>query len=55
MLPCTLPCAKPDCDDCDLFVGLEGLHVLKVESGPDRLSVTVGSAPAPLGCPDVVS
>ena len=39
------------CDRCDLLVGLPGLHVIKVVGGPDRLTVTVESPPAPAGCP----
>lgn len=38
------------CDNCDLLLGLEGLHVLAVERGPDVLTVTVESAPGPSGC-----
>ena len=45
------PSATTYCDNCDVLVGLEGLHVIEVDPGPDRLSVTVESAPAPLGCP----
>jgi transposase len=50
---CAARCPSPTtyCDNCDVLVGLEGLHVLKVDSGPDRLNVTVESAPGPLGCP----
>jgi hypothetical protein len=32
-------------------VGLGGLHVLEVARGPDRLTVTVESAPSVMGCP----
>lgn len=39
------------CDSCDLFLGLGGLHVLAVERSPDLLTVTVESAPGPVGCP----
>ncbi|WP_022924897.1 ISL3 family transposase [Serinicoccus marinus] len=39
------------CHDCDLLLGLDGLHVLKVDRAPDLLTVTVESAPAPAGCP----
>ena len=39
------------CDRCDVLVGLDGLHVLAVERDPrDRLTVTVESAPEPMGC-----
>ncbi|WP_158288584.1 transposase family protein [Ornithinimicrobium flavum] len=39
------------CDSCDLFLGLDGLHVLAVERSPNLLTVTVESAPGPAGCP----
>lgn len=39
------------CDSCDLLLSLDGLHVLAVERGPDLLTVTVESAPGPVGCP----
>ena len=40
------------CDRCDLLVGLDGLHVIAVERDDGgRLTVTVESAPAPMGCP----
>jgi transposase len=38
------------CDRCDVLVGLDGLHVLAVERGVDRLTVTVESAPGRGGC-----
>jgi transposase len=39
------------CDRCDLRVGLDGLHVVAVERDPrDRLTITVESAPEPMGC-----
>lgn len=39
------------CDRCDLLVGLEGLRVVGVERDPGgRLTVTVESVPAPMGC-----
>lgn len=49
-----LPCCRAAggyCDRCDLLVGLDALHV----SGVDRddggaLTVTVESAPEPMGC-----
>ena len=52
----TLCCRAPGgyCDRCDLLVGLEGLHVIAVERDDGRarpvLTVTVESAPAPMGC-----
>lgn len=40
------------CDNCDLLVGLDGLHVLAVHDQEDAgLVVTVESAPAVMGCP----
>lgn len=39
------------CDNCDLLVGLAGLHVIGVEREPELVTVTVESAPAPAGCP----
>jgi transposase len=39
------------CDNCDLLVGLEGLHVTSVDRDEDGLVVTAESAPAPMGCP----
>ena len=40
------------CDRCDLLVGLPELHVIAVDrdEGSGRLTVTVESAPAPMGC-----
>ena len=39
------------CTNCDLLVGLEGLHVTAVRREPELLSVTIESAPVPAGCP----
>ncbi len=39
------------CDNCDLLLGLEGLHVTAVDRAPDLLTVTVESTPGPVGCP----
>ena len=39
------------CHNCDLLVGLDGLHVTAVDRAPDLLTVSVESAPAPVGCP----
>lgn len=39
------------CDNCDLLLGLDGLHVLAVERAPDLLTVTLESAPTRVGCP----
>lgn len=39
------------CERCDLLVGLPGLHVVAVDRDDrDRLVVTMGSAPEPMGC-----
>jgi len=45
-------CCPPPayCDNCDLLVGLDGLHVLEVERGPDRLTITLESPSALMGC-----
>jgi hypothetical protein len=40
------------CSCCDLLVGLPGLHVVAVELARSRLTVTVESAPGPVGCPE---
>ena len=49
---CAARCpATTYCDNCDLLVGLTRLHVLEVERAPERLTVTVESAPTPMGCP----
>src|SRR5690606_32015500 len=39
------------CTNCDLLVGLDGLHVTAVDRAPDLLTVTIESAPALTGCP----
>ncbi len=39
------------CDNCDLLVGLPGLHVVGVERDPGGVQVTVESAPVVMGCP----
>ena len=40
------------CANCDLLVGLDGLHVIDVtRTGRDVLVVTVESAPSVMGCP----
>ena len=52
----TLCCRAPGgyCERCDLLVGLPGLHVVAVErddaDGRGGLTVTVESAPTPMGC-----
>ncbi len=52
----TLCCRAPGgyCTRCDLLVGLDGLHVVAVERDDGRgrpgLTVTVESAPGPMGC-----
>ena len=50
MLCCALPFPTAYCGNCDLLVGLDGLHVIEVERGPDRLTVTVESEPSVTGC-----
>jgi len=49
---CAARCPFPTayCGNCDLLVGLDGLHVIEVERGPDRLTVTVESEPSVTGC-----
>lgn len=39
------------CHNCDLLLGLDGLHVTAVRREPELLTVTIESAPAPTGCP----
>jgi hypothetical protein len=42
--------ARAYCANCDLLVGLDGLHVVRVvRDDGDRLLVTVESAPEPVG------
>ena len=51
---CTARCHRDDlyCDNCDLLVGLAGLHVVGVERDQGGgLTVTVESAPQVMGCP----
>jgi transposase len=56
---CTLTPADPRrpsspsswCENCDLLVGLDGLHVREVVRDEDCLTVTVESPPEPMGCP----
>jgi transposase len=49
---CAARCpVQPYCGNCDLLVGLQGLHVLEVQRGPDQLRVTVESEPSLMGCP----
>ncbi len=38
------------CDNCDVLVGLVGLHVVEVDQGADRLTVTVESERHLMGC-----
>ena len=44
-------CPAAYCGNCDLLVGLDGLHVLSVDAGGERLRVRVESPPGPMGCP----
>lgn len=53
-----IPCARSTClaaagycSNCDLLVGLKGLHVVDVDVEGPGLRVTVESAPEPMGCP----
>ena len=39
------------CGNCDLLVGLEGLHVLEVVTSEEHLRVRVESPPGLMGCP----
>ena len=39
------------CHNCDLLMGLDGLHVTAVNREPKLLTVTIESAPVPTGCP----
>src|SRR5699024_10317508 len=39
------------CHNCDLLLGLAGLHVTGVHREPGLLTVTVEAAPGPVGCP----
>jgi len=49
---CAARCPSPTayCGNCDLLVGLESLHVIEVERGPEQLRVTVESEPSLTGC-----
>jgi transposase len=54
--PTTGTCGRCDnapryCDRCDLLVGLDGLHVVKVERGDAGLTVTVETQRRRGGCP----
>ena len=51
-LCCRSACAggRGYCTNCDLLVGLAGVHVVRVDRDDgDRLLVTVESSPAPVG------
>lgn len=51
---CAARCHHADeyCSNCDLLVGLAGLHVIGVErAGDDSLTITMESAPGVVGCP----
>lgn len=46
------PAGGAYCDNCDLLVGLDGLHVVAVDRDDgERLTITVESAPVVMGCP----
>ena len=53
MLCCAVRGCSPAvyCGNCDLFVGLEGLHALDVVAAEKRLRVRVESPPGSMGCP----
>jgi transposase len=56
-MPEPMSCCSPSggryCDNCDVLLGLDGLHVIAVRRDEGRvLNVTVESAPGPVGCPD---
>jgi transposase len=51
---CAARCHHVDeyCSNCDLLVGLDGLHVIGVErAGDGSLTITMESAPGVVGCP----
>ena len=50
---CASRCSSPAvyCGNCDLLVGLAGLHVLDVVAVEDHLRVRVESPPGLMGCP----
>jgi len=50
---CAARCSSPIayCGNCDLLVGLDGLHVLDVVDAEEHLRVRVESPPGPMGCP----
>jgi hypothetical protein len=43
-------CPGGYCANCDLLVGLDGLHVLEVDAGSALLTVTVESPAGLMGC-----
>ena len=53
MLCCAARGCSPSvyCHNCDLLVGLEGLHVLEVVAADEHLRVRVESPPGLMGCP----
>ena len=53
MLCCAVRGCSPAvyCGNCDLLVGLDGLHVLEVVVAEERLRVRVESPPGLMGCP----
>jgi len=50
MAGCAAACPGVYCSNCDLLVGLGGLHVIEVDVGDRRTTVTVESEPAVMGC-----
>ncbi len=51
-MPCcrVVGSARRYCSNCDLLVGLDGLHVVEVSDCGNRVLVTVESAAGPVGC-----
>jgi len=50
MAGCADACSAAYCRNCDLLVGLPGLHVLDVDIGERVVTVTAESASAVMGC-----
>ena len=48
---CCARAADAYCSNCDLLVGLGGVHVVAVDRCDRELTVTVESPPGPMGCP----
>lgn len=48
--PARCSCQAAYCRNCDLLVGLEGLHVLEVVAAEERILVRVETPAGPMGC-----